>query len=250
MTVKYCESCGKEHDGTFGSGRFCSSSCAHRRKHSIKTKNKIAKTLSSRPSKLKLALKYNYTYCIENPNINLPIRKCVVCGRLFYHTKDRKTCSSTCSSIRREEINKNQKGKPKNLKKKVLSDSSIVYDYRYYYTYKIINIVNNKYYYGMHMTNNMNDSYMGSGVLLEKAIKKYGKENFYKEIIQMYKDYNTLVSAEKALITEDVINDPNCYNLALGGQGGPLFKGKHHTQETKEKISKIVKKSHHLNFEN
>lgn len=25
---KFCEFCGKEHDGSFGSGRFCSYSCA------------------------------------------------------------------------------------------------------------------------------------------------------------------------------------------------------------------------------
>lgn len=36
-----CERCGKEHDGTFGSGRFCSRSCANSKKHSEETKRKI-----------------------------------------------------------------------------------------------------------------------------------------------------------------------------------------------------------------
>lgn len=40
-----CENCSKEHDGTFGSGRFCSRSCANSRKHSKETKEKISKTL-------------------------------------------------------------------------------------------------------------------------------------------------------------------------------------------------------------
>lgn len=40
-----CERCGKEHDGTFGSGRFCSKHCANSRKQSQKTKDKIKKSL-------------------------------------------------------------------------------------------------------------------------------------------------------------------------------------------------------------
>lgn len=36
-----CERCGSEHDGSFGSGRFCSRSCANSRKHSDETKRKI-----------------------------------------------------------------------------------------------------------------------------------------------------------------------------------------------------------------
>lgn len=40
-----CEKCGKEHDGSFGSGRFCSKSCANSRFHSKETKIKISKTL-------------------------------------------------------------------------------------------------------------------------------------------------------------------------------------------------------------
>ena len=40
-----CENCGREHDGTFGSGRFCSRSCANSRKHSKETKAKISKAL-------------------------------------------------------------------------------------------------------------------------------------------------------------------------------------------------------------
>ena len=36
-----CENCGKEHDGTFGSGRFCCRSCANTHHPSEETKNKI-----------------------------------------------------------------------------------------------------------------------------------------------------------------------------------------------------------------
>lgn len=36
-----CENCGKEHDGSYGSGRFCCKSCANTRKHSNETKEKL-----------------------------------------------------------------------------------------------------------------------------------------------------------------------------------------------------------------
>jgi hypothetical protein len=44
-----------------------------------------------------------------------------------------------------------------------------------YLIYKITNIVNDKIYIGKHQTENINDTYFGSGVALERAIKKYGK---------------------------------------------------------------------------
>ena len=47
-----CERCGKEHDGRFGSGRFCNKSCANARVHSDITKAKIRKTLSDKFEKV------------------------------------------------------------------------------------------------------------------------------------------------------------------------------------------------------
>lgn len=41
-----CENCGKEHDGSYGSGRFCCKSCANTRKHSNETKEKTKKSIS------------------------------------------------------------------------------------------------------------------------------------------------------------------------------------------------------------
>jgi len=38
-----CKKCGKEHDGSFGSGKFCSRACANSRIRTEETKKKISK---------------------------------------------------------------------------------------------------------------------------------------------------------------------------------------------------------------
>lgn len=54
---------------------------------------------------------------------------------------------------------------------------------KYYYVYKITNLVNAKIYVGKHSTDKLDDNYMGSGVVLHQAYQKYGLECFSKEVI-------------------------------------------------------------------
>ena len=51
-----------------------------------------------------------------------------------------------------------------------------------YYVYEITNKINNKKYIGKHTARLINNKYYGSGLAIKRAIKKYGKENFKKEI--------------------------------------------------------------------
>ena len=79
---------------------------------------------------------------------------------------------------------------------------------QYYYVYSVTNLVNDKIYIGKHMTNNLDDGYMGSGLALTNAIKKYGIENFRKQIIKMFDSENDALKFEEAIVTEDFIKDP------------------------------------------
>lgn len=91
-------------------------------------------------------------------------------------------------------------------------------NYMYNYFYKITNNLNGNFYYGIHSTNNLDDGYMGSGLKLKRAYKKYGIENFSKEIIKFFNTREELSDYEATVVTEQLINDCNCYNISLGGE--------------------------------
>jgi hypothetical protein len=90
----------------------------------------------------------------------------------------------------------------------------------YYDLYRTTNLINNKIYIGKHKTNNLDDGYMGSGKILKQAIKKYGVENFKKEIIEFYNSDEEVFLAESELVNKQFVKDENTYNLSLGGPGG------------------------------
>ena len=91
---------------------------------------------------------------------------------------------------------------------------------KFHFIYKTTNLLSNKFYIGMHSTSNLKDGYLGSGTSLRYAIRKYGSENFKLEIIEWCNDRESLAVREKEIITEEFLNDPNCYNLKPGGFGG------------------------------
>lgn len=111
-----------------------------------------------------------------------------------------------------------------------------------YYIYRITNLINGKTYIGQHKYKKLNDNYMGSGVLLHRAYKKYGIKNFKKEIICKNIQYKeTIDDMERFYIKKEREQNPNgCYNITEGGEGckGHHF---HHSVEAKKKISKAGK---------
>lgn len=127
----------------------------------------------------------------------------------------------------------------------------------YNYFYKVTNLINEKYYYGIHSTNNFEDGYMGSGHAIKKAIKKYGRKNFTKEIIADYPTRKEAIEHEKLVVTIELIKLEECYNLVTGGENENVyskeskerhrlactgekngFYGKKHTKEVREINSK------------
>lgn len=92
----------------------------------------------------------------------------------------------------------------------------------YYVIYKTVNLINGKYYIGKHVTENLNDAYLGSGLLLREAIKKHGLENFRKEYLVYCNSLEELNDTEKRIVNADVVKDSKSYNIATGGQGGNL----------------------------
>lgn len=104
-----------------------------------------------------------------------------------------------------------------------------------HFVYKVINKVNGKFYIGKHSTNNLNDGYLGSGVALANAIKKYGKENFERIILKFFPTAEEAFKYEAELVTQELITKGNCYNEKPGGSGGGVI-GHVTSDETKEKI--------------
>jgi group I intron endonuclease len=132
-----------------------------------------------------------------------------------------------------------------------------------YCIYKITNLINGKTYIGQHKYLELNDKYMGSGKHLKRALKKYGIENFRKDILVFNisnKEYVDLLERVFIASEREKVGAENCYNIVDGGQGGSLKgrtcseqskrrmsearKGKHLSDETKKKISEGNKGKH------
>jgi hypothetical protein len=90
----------------------------------------------------------------------------------------------------------------------------------YYTVYKITNILNGMFYIGKHATEDLNDTYMGSGKFLRRAQNKYGIENFKKEILFIFDNEEEMNNKEAELVTEEFLKRPDVYNLNVGGFGG------------------------------
>lgn len=112
----------------------------------------------------------------------------------------------------------------------------------YYFIYQTTNLINNKKYIGQHQTENIDDGYLGSGVLLQKAIKKYGKENFSRQILCFANNKDELDSLEIAYIAAAQARESDqYYNLNDGGLGQRGFVM---PEEQKKAISESEKEAY------
>ena len=90
----------------------------------------------------------------------------------------------------------------------------------FYTVYKITNLLDGKIYIGSHKTKKLDDDYMGSGKYLIHAQKKYGIENFKKEILFVFSTAEEMYEKEAEIVNEYFLMNENSYNLKIGGRGG------------------------------
>jgi hypothetical protein len=98
----------------------------------------------------------------------------------------------------------------------------------YFIIYRTTCLVSNKFYIGMHKTNNLQDGYLGSGTILKRSVNKHGVENHICEILEYLPDLDSLIKREREIVNEKLISDPSCMNLKIGGLGGGGFWNKEH----------------------
>lgn len=89
-----------------------------------------------------------------------------------------------------------------------------------HFIYKITNLINGREYFGAHSTEVFDDGYLGSGKLIKAAVKKYGRENFKREILTYARDAEELYMLENHLVDDNIVNSKHTYNMHVGGYGG------------------------------
>jgi group I intron endonuclease len=138
----------------------------------------------------------------------------------------------------------------------------------YIYVYRTVCETNGKSYIGVHKTKDMNDGYIGCGIkkpsdafrktVFHRAVRKHGYASFSKHILSFFDTYEDALAVERELVDEAWVKNDGNYNCAVGGMGNVwawLSKekmdavrlrmsayrtGKKHTQETKDRMSKML----------
>ena len=120
----------------------------------------------------------------------------------------------------------------------------------YGYIYETTNLINGKKYIGQHRSEFFDTHYIGSGIILLEAVKKYGKENFEVKLIRECANDDELNAAEVELIQEiNAVASENYYNIAHGGEGhtcDPWNKGLKGVQKVTQKQLDVLEYGRHL----
>lgn len=101
-----------------------------------------------------------------------------------------------------------------------------------YIIYITTNQVNNKIYVGVHKTEtpysfdnylgcgvytNSPKSYMNGGTLFQRAVKKYGPNNFKRKTLKIFDTLEEAINCESSIVNEEFISRTDTYNMILGG---------------------------------
>jgi group I intron endonuclease len=118
--------------------------------------------------------------------------------------------------------------------------------------YKTTNLITGKIYVGKHTTGKKN--YLGSGKWLKRSVKKYGRHNFKREVLETCTSLEELDIREIYWIAQlDARNPKIGYNLNKGGLGNssedvsgrknPMYNKKHKESSKKLMSLKRIGKS-------
>lgn len=109
--------------------------------------------------------------------------------------------------------------------------------------YKITNILTEKSYIGKKTGDKKlfeSSDYFGSGKIIKRAIKKYGRKNFIREVIGEFRD-EEINEMEIFYIGKFNTLQPHGYNITEGGNGGNTRLGM--TEDQKIQYNKRLSKS-------
>jgi len=110
---------------------------------------------------------------------------------------------------------------------------------KYIFIYLTTNLLTKKQYIGDHRCDNLEkDNYLGSGKILLKAIKKYKRENFKREILEFFSTKKEAFESQGTYIDEYNTLIPNGYNISP--KGGLGVRGCH-SEKTKQTLSELRK---------
>lgn len=121
---------------------------------------------------------------------------------------------------------------------------------KFNFIYKTTNLINRKIYIGQHITDNLEDNYIGCGLdnpnyiagtsIFQRAVKKYGFENFRREILEFVEKVEELSEREKFWIREhNSMNLEIGYNMTKGGDGGDTFTNNPNKELIRKRFSEI-----------
>lgn len=111
----------------------------------------------------------------------------------------------------------------------------------YGFIYITTNLINGKRYLGQKKFDRKWKEYLGSGKIFKNAVKKYGKDNFKRNIVYICSSAEELNKIEYDLsLFFNVVESPDWYNMVFGGGTTSGIKV---TEDVRKKLSAARKKN-------
>ena len=80
-------------------------------------------------------------------------------------------------------------------------------------------LITGKFYIGVHSTANIDDGYLGSGVILKSSLRKHGRSRHKRTILRICESREQVLDFEVQEVSMH-LDDPLCMNIARGGLAG------------------------------